>query len=117
QRKFMGTLWNVYGFYVLYADLDKFNPMNYSIPVKDRTIMDKWIISRLNSLIKEVDNNLDHYRITESARVINDFVDVLSNWYVRRSRERFWAQGMEEDKISAYLTLYEVLEAIARLTA
>ncbi|NMA94848.1 MAG: isoleucine--tRNA ligase [Clostridiales bacterium] len=117
QRKFMGTLWNVYGFYVLYADLDKFNPREYDIPVEDRTIMDKWIISKLNSLIKLVDNNLENYKITESARAINEFVDVLSNWYVRRSRERFWAQGMEEDKIAAYLTLYEVLEAITLLVA
>lgn len=117
QRKFMGTLWNVYGFYVLYADLDKFNPKEYDIPVKERTVMDRWIISKLNSLVKQVDNNLENYRITESARAINDFVDVLSNWYVRRSRERFWAQGMEDDKICAYLTLYEVLETTALLIA
>ncbi len=117
QRKFMGTLWNVYGFYVLYADLDKFNPMEHSIPVEERPIMDRWIISKLNSLVKYVDNGLENYRITESARAIDDFVDQLSNWYVRRSRERFWAQGMEDDKICAYLTLYEVLETLARLIA
>src|SRR5690606_11526702 len=91
QRKFMGTLWNVYGFYVLYADLDKFDPTEHDIPVEKRPIMDRWIISKLNSLVKYVDNGLDNYRITESAREIDAFVDELSNWYVRRSRERFWA--------------------------
>ncbi|HHW71192.1 MAG TPA: isoleucine--tRNA ligase, partial [Clostridiales bacterium] len=117
QRKFMGTLWNVYGFYVLYADLDKFNPQEYDIPVEERPIMDRWIISKLNSLVKYVDEGLYDYRITESARAIDDFVDELSNWYVRRSRERFWAQGMEDDKVCAYLTLYEVLETLTRLIA
>lgn len=117
QRKFMGTLWNVYGFYVLYADLDKFDPTEHDIPVEKRPIMDRWIISKLNSLVKYVDNGLDNYRITESAREIDAFVDELSNWYVRRSRERFWAQGMEDDKICAYLTLYEVLETMTRLIA
>lgn len=117
QRRFMGTLWNVYGFYVLYADLDQFNPYEHCVSYEERNVMDRWILSRLHSLVKLVDHGLEEYKITESARAMNDFVEILSNWYVRRSRERFWQTGMEKDKVSAYLTLYEVLETIARLAA
>lgn len=117
QRKFMGTLWNVYGFYVLYADLDQFNPHEHCVSYEERNVMDRWILSRLHSLVKLVDHGLKEYKITESARSMNDFVEILSNWYVRRSRERFWQTGMEKDKVSAYLTLYEVLETLARLAA
>lgn len=116
QRKFMGTLWNVYAFYVLYADIDKFNPNDYKSKTSGN-IMDKWIISKLNSLIKEVDYNLDHYRITESARAMASFVDELSNWYVRRNRSRFWKSDMTDDKAAAYMTLYDVLEKFIRLAA
>lgn len=117
QRKFMGTLWNSYAFYVLYAGIDKFNPYDYSSEDAKLTIMDRWIISRLNSLIKTIDDNLENYRITESARAAEDFVDDLSNWYVRRSRERFWQKGMPGDKISAYMTLHTVLVELSKLLA
>lgn len=115
QRKFMGTLWNVYAFYVLYADVDKFDPTKHA--KSNNNIMDKWILSRLNSVIKKVTEYLDNYRITEAAREINSFVDELSNWYVRRNRERFWVVGTSTTKTDAYLTLYEVLEKTSRLIA
>ncbi|NSW90341.1 MAG: isoleucine--tRNA ligase [Firmicutes bacterium] len=117
QRKFMGTLWNTYAFYILYANIDKFNPINYKLEYEKLSVMDKWILSKLHSLIRYVDKNLENYRITESARAIQDFVDDLSNWYVRRSRERFWQKGMEQDKINAYMTLYIVLDAVTKLSA
>lgn len=117
QRKFMGTLWNTYAFYVLYANIDKFNPADYKLEYDKLAIMDKWIISRLNSLIAAVDRNLDNYRITESARVIQEFVEDLSNWYVRRSRERFWQKDMNQDKINAYMTLYTVLVELIKTAA
>jgi len=117
QRKFMGTLWNTYAFFVLYANIDKFNPLEYTLKYDTLTSIDKWILSRLNTLVKEVDKNLDSYRITESARAIQDFVDELSNWYVRRCRERFWQKDMNQDKINAYMTLYTVLTTLARLIA
>ncbi|MDP4092031.1 MAG: isoleucine--tRNA ligase [Bacillota bacterium] len=117
QRKFMGTLWNTYAFYVLYANIDKFNPLNYKLDFEKLAVLDKWILSKLNSLIAAVDKGLEGYRITESARAIQDFTDELSNWYVRRSRERFWTKGMEQDKINAYMTLYTVLTTVAKLSA
>ncbi len=117
QRKFMGTLWNTYAFYVLYANIDQFNPMNYKLEADKLSPLDKWILSKLNSLIKIVDKGLEGYRITESARAIQDFVDDVSNWYVRRSRERFWTKGMEQDKINAYMTLWTVLSTVAKLSA
>ena len=117
QRKFLGTLWNTYGFYVLYAEIDKFDPTKYELNKCKLTLMDKWILSGLNSLVDYVDKSLDEYKITESARKIQDFVDGLSNWYVRRCRERYWGGGMTEDKISAYMTLYTVLETLSKLCA
>ncbi|MCR4434290.1 MAG: isoleucine--tRNA ligase [Clostridiales bacterium] len=117
QRKFMGTLWNTYAFYVLYANIDRFNPMEYKLEYDKLSVLDKWILSRLNTLIGFVDKNLEGYRITESARAIQDFVDELSNWYVRRSRERFWQKGMEQDKVNAYMTLYTALTTLAKLSA
>jgi len=117
QRKFMGTLWNTYAFYVLYADIDGFNPKKYKLDYKKLPVMDKWILSRLNSLIAFVDKNLDEYLITEPARAIHEFIDELSNWYVRRGRNRFWGSGMLDDKINAFMTLYTVLENIIRLLA
>jgi len=116
QRKFMGTLWNVYAFYVLYAEIDNFNPFDYPDKVS-HNVMDKWITSKLNSLIKTVNNYLDNYRITEGARALSDFVDELSNWYVRRNRARFWQSEMTEDKIAAYKTLFNVLEKFVKLAA
>lgn len=116
QRKFMGTIWNVYAFYVLYADIDNFNPKNYEFKTGSN-VMDRWIISKLNSLVKDVDEYLDSYRITEAARALSDFVDELSNWYVRRNRARFWQSEMTDDKVSAYMTLYNVLEKFLRLAA
>lgn len=115
QRKFINTLWNTYSFFVLYANIDNFNPDNYELKLKN--IMDKWIMSRLNSLIEFVDNSLNEYKIIEAARAINIFVDELSNWYIRRDRERFWASGMLQDKINAYKTLHEVLTTLTKLTA
>ena len=117
QRKFMGTLWNTYAFYVLYANIDEFNPMNYTLDYDKLSVMDKWLLSKLNSTVKAVDDNLDKYRIPEAARALDDFVDEMSNWYVRRSRERFWAKGMEQDKINAYMTLYTALVTICKAAA
>ena len=117
QRKFMGTLWNTYAFYVLYANIDKFDPMKYKLEYALLSVMDKWVVSRLNSLIATVDRNLENYRITESARAIQEFVDDLSNWYVRRSRERFWQKDMNQDKINAYMTLYTVLVELVKTAA
>jgi isoleucyl-tRNA synthetase len=117
QRKFMGTLWNTYAFYVLYANIDQFDPTKYKLEYDKLPVMDKWLLSRLNSLIKTVDEYLNDYKITESARLMSDFVDELSNWYVRRSRERFWAKGMPQDKINAYMTLYTTLTELSKLAA
>ena len=117
QRKFMGTLWNTYAFFVLYANIDGFDATKYSLEYEKLSVMDKWLLSKLNTLIKEVDENLENYRIPETARALQDFVDDMSNWYVRRSRERFWAKGMEQDKINAYMTLYTALVAVAKTAA
>ena len=117
QRKFLGTLFNTYSFYVLYAEIDKFNPTEYKLSDCKLSVMDKWILSAMNTLIKFVDDSLENYKITEAAREIGDFVDKLSNWYVRRCRERYWGSEMTEDKKAAYMTLYTVLEATARLVA
>ena len=116
QRGFLSTLWNVYSFYVLYAEIDKFNPLEYK-DFKITNIMDKWIISKLNTLIKEVDEKLDKYDITSAALQIEDFTDSLSNWYVRRNRDRFWSQELTDDKIGAYVTLYEVLVKLCKISA
>ena len=117
QRKFMGTLWNTYSFFVLYADIDQFDPTKYKLDDCKLSHMDKWILSGLNTLIKQVDANLDEYKITESARAIEEFTDNLSNWYIRRGRERYWGKEMTEDKIAAYMTLYTVLVELSKLTA
>ena len=117
QRKFMGTLWNTYAFYVLYANIDKFDPSQYDISDCELTVMDKWLLSRLNSTVKAVDDNLSNYRIPEAARALQDFVDEMSNWYVRRGRERYWVQGMTEDKKAAYMTLYKALVTVALAAA
>ncbi|HIR77332.1 MAG TPA: isoleucine--tRNA ligase [Candidatus Choladousia intestinipullorum] len=109
QRKFMGTLWNTYAFYVLYANIDDFNPMNYTLEYEKLPVMDKWLLSKMNTMIQAVDDDLGNYRIPEAARALQEFVDDMSNWYVRRSRERFWAKGMGQDKINAYMTLYTAL--------
>jgi isoleucyl-tRNA synthetase len=117
QRKYMGTLWNTYAFYVLYANIDSFNPMDYKLDYAKLGTMDRWILSRLQTLINEVDDGLDKYEITDSGRALAAFVDELSNWYVRRGRERYWGGGMEADKVNAFLTLRTVLVALAKLTA
>lgn len=117
QRKFMGTLWNTYAFYVLYAEIDQFNPTEYTLEYEKLSVMDKWLLSKLNTVVGEVDSNLENYRIPEAARALQDFVDDMSNWYVRRSRERFWAKGMEQDKINAYMTLYTSLVTISKAAA
>ncbi|MCL2171130.1 MAG: isoleucine--tRNA ligase [Defluviitaleaceae bacterium] len=117
QRKFLATFWNTYAFYVLYAEIDQFNPFNYDVDPADLPVMDKWILSKLNSLVKFTDEGLGEYRITESARAIEDFTEDLSNWYVRRSRDRFWGNGIYDDKIHAYTTLHTVLTTLAKLTA
>lgn len=117
QRKFMGTLWNTYAFFVLYANIDNFDASKYRLEYEKLPVMDKWLLSRLNSTVKEVDEDLNAYRIPEAARALQDFVDEMSNWYVRRSRERFWAKGMEEDKINAYMTLYTALVTISKTAA
>ena len=117
QRKFLGTLWNVYSFYILYADIDEFNPTKYSLDDCKLTLMDKWALSEVNSLVKYVDDNLNQYKITESARAIGDYTDKLSNWYVRRSRDRFWGNGMDEDKKAAYMTLYTCLRKLIGVSA
>ena len=117
QRKFMGTLWNTYAFFVLYANIDNFDASKYSLEYDKLSVMDKWLLSRLGSTIKEVDNYLDNYRITEAAKSLQEFVDEMSNWYVRRSRKRYWAKGMEQDKINAYMTLYTALVEISKASA
>lgn len=117
QRKFLGTLWNTYAFYVLYANIDKFNPSEHILDYKKLSIMDKWLLSRLNSLIKFVDSNLSTYHVTETAKGLQKFIDELSNWYVRRSRERFWGKDMTQDKINAYMTLYTALSTFIKLAA
>ena len=117
QRKFMGTLWNTYAFFVLYANIDSFDATKYKLEYDKLSVMDKWLLSKLNTLIKTVDNNLENYKITETARILQDFVDELSNWYVRRSRERFWGKEMTQDKINAYMTLYTTLVQFAKITA
>ena len=117
QRKFMGTFWNTYAFFVLYANIDEFDASKYTLEYDKLTVMDKWLLSKLNTVIKTVDENLENYRITEAARIMDDFVDEMSNWYVRRSRERFWAKGMEQDKINAYMTLYTALVTLAKVAA
>ena len=117
QRKFMGTLWNTYAFFVLYANIDQFDATQYTLDYASLSIMDKWLLSKLNTVVGEVDSNLENYRIPEAARALQDFVDEMSNWYVRRSRERFWAKGMEQDKINAYMTLYTALVTIAKAAA
>ncbi|MBQ7432458.1 MAG: isoleucine--tRNA ligase [Lachnospiraceae bacterium] len=117
QRKFLGTLWNTYAFFVLYANIDGFDATKYTLQYDRLPVMDKWVLSKLNTLIKDCDNYLENYKINETTRVLQDFVDELSNWYVRRSRERFWAKGMEEDKINAYMTLYTALVTVSKLAA
>ena len=117
QRKFLGTLWNTYAFYVLYADIDKFDPSKYKFNYSKISLLDKWIISELNTLIKFVDEGLNNYMITETARKIEEFVDKLSNWYVRRSRDRFWGSTMDADKVAAYTTMYEVLSKLTKVIA
>ncbi len=117
QRKFLGTLWNTYAFFVLYANIDSFDASKYSLEYDRLPVMDKWLLSKLNTAIREVDDHLDNYRIPEAARVLDNFVDEMSNWYVRRSRERFWAKGMEQDKINAYMTLYTALVDICKCAA
>ena len=117
QRKFMGTLWNTYAFFVLYANIDNFDASKYTLEYEKLPVMDKWLLSKLNSTVAEVDSNLDQYRIPEAAKALQDFVDEMSNWYVRRSRERFWAKGMEQDKINAYMTLYTALVTICKAAA
>ena len=117
QRKFMGTLWNTYAFFVLYANIDDFDATQYKLEYDKLSVMDRWLLSKMNSLILEVDNHLGHYRIPEAARALQDFVDDMSNWYVRRSRERFWVKGMPQDKINAYMTLYTALVTVAKLAA
>ena len=117
QRKFMSTLWNTYAFFVLYADIDNFDPTKYELNYDQLPVMDKWLLSRLNTTVQAVDNDLANYKIPEAARALQDFVDEMSNWYVRRSRERFWAKGMEQDKINAYMTLYHALVTIAKTAA
>ena len=117
QRKFMSTLWNTYAFFVLYAEIDQFDATKYTLDYDKLSVMDKWLLSRLNSLVKAVDENLVSYKIPETARALQEFVDDMSNWYVRRSRERFWAKGMEQDKINAYMTLYTALVTVAKAAA
>ena len=117
QRKFMGTLWNTYAFFVLYANIDEFDATKYELEYDKLPVMDKWLLSKLNTLIQAVDANLNDYKIPESARALQSFVDDMSNWYVRRSRERFWAKGMEQDKINAYMTLYTALVTVSKLAA
>ncbi|MCI9388232.1 MAG: isoleucine--tRNA ligase [Lachnospiraceae bacterium] len=117
QRKFMGTLWNTYAFFVLYADIDGFDATKYKLDYDSLNIMDKWLLSKLNTLIADVDDHMEHYRIPESARALQAFVDDMSNWYVRRSRERFWAKDMPQDKINAYMTLYTALVEVCKVAA
>ena len=117
QRKLMGTLWNIYAFYVLYANIDNFDAAEHCLSYDSLSVLDKWLLSKLNTLIGEVDENLENYKITETARALQDFVDLLSNWYVRRSRERFWVKGMPQDKINAYMTLYTALVSFCKVAA
>ncbi len=117
QRKFMGTLWNTYAFFVLYADIDEFDPTKYALEYDKLSVMDKWLLSKLNTVVAETDNHLANYEIPEAARALQDFVDEMSNWYVRRCRERYWAQEMTQDKINAYMTLYTALTTIAKAAA
>ena len=117
RSKFMGTLWNTYAFYVLYANIDNFNPMEHTLDYEKLSVMDKWILSKLNSTIQTCDSSLENYKIPETAKALQEFVDDLSNWYVRRSRERYWAKGMEQDKVNAYMTLYTCLTEIAKAAA
>ena len=117
QRKFMGTLWNTYAFFVLYANIDDFDATKYELNYDSLSVMDKWLLSKLNTVVGQVDDNLANYRIPETARALQEFVDDMSNWYVRRSRERFWAKGMEQDKINAYMTLYTALVTICKAAA
>lgn len=117
QRKFMGTLWNTYAFFVLYANIDDFDATKYKLEYDKLPVMDKWLLSKLNTLVQEVDDDLANYRIPEAARALQDFVDDMSNWYVRRSRERFWAKGMEQDKVNAYMTLYTALVTVCKAAA
>ena len=117
QRKFMGTLWNTYAFYVLYAEIDKFDPTKHEIEYDKLSVMDKWLLSKMNSMIKAADDNLNNYRIPEAAKAMQEFVDDLSNWYVRRGRERYWAQGMSQDKINAYMTLYTAIITLCKCAA
>ena len=117
SSKFMGTLWNTYAFYVLYANIDNFNPMEHTLDYEKLSVMDKWILSKLNSTIQTCDSSLENYKIPETAKALQEFVDDLSNWYVRRSRERYWAKGMEQDKVNAYMTLYTCLTEIAKAAA
>ena len=116
-RKFMGTLWNTYAFYVLYANIDEFDPTKYTLDYDQLSVMDRWVLSRLNTMVRTVDDCLGHYRVTEAAKALQSFVEELSNWYVRRCRSRFWAKGMEQDKINAYLTLYTALVTTAKAAA
>ncbi len=117
QRKFMGTLWNTYAFFVLYANIDEFDPTKYTLDYEKLPVMDKWLLSKLNTLTKTVDTFLGNYQIPEAGRALQSFVDDMSNWYVRRSRERFWAKGMEQDKINAYMTLYTALVTVSKVAA
>lgn len=117
QRKFMGTLWNTYAFFVLYANIDNFDPNKYTLEYDKLPPMDKWILSKLNSLVKFIDDGLENYKLTETSRAMSEFVDELSNWYVRRSRERFWGKDMPQDKVNAYMTLYTVLVTLTKLSA
>ncbi len=117
QRKFMGTLWNTYAFFVLYANIDDFDATKYTLDYDKLSVMDKWLLSKMNSMVKAVDTSLENYKIPEAGRALDEFVDDMSNWYVRRSRERFWAKGMEQDKINAYMTLYTALVTVAKAAA
>ena len=116
-RKFMGTLWNTYAFYVLYANIDEFDPTKYTLDYDQLSVMDRWVLSRLNTMVRTVDDCLGHYRVTEAAKALQSFVEELSNWYVRRCRSRFWAKGMEQDKVNAYLTLYTALVTTVKAAA
>ena len=117
QRKFLGTLWNTYAFYVLYADIDRFDPTQYKLDYEKLSVMDKWLLSKMNSMVRDADKNLAAYKIPETAAVLQEFVDDMSNWYVRRCRNRFWAKGMEQDKINAFMTLYTALVTVAKAAA
>ena len=117
QRKFMGTLWNTYAFYVLYAEIDQFNPTEYKLEYDKLSVMDKWLLSKLNSMVKVVDDSLGAYKIPEATKALSEFVDDLSNWYVRRCRERYWAKDMPQDKINAYMTLYTALVTLCKAAA